>query len=203
MDILAQLMDAPNAALIIDEVQHRLDDEREKRMRFYNDIDESVKAEFINGEIILHSPVTRAHALAVIEIGAALHGYVKDNRLGEVHVEKSMIRLTRNDYEPDICFFSTEKAREFTPDQKLFPAPDLVVEVVSKSTEKVDRGIKFQDYAAHGVGEYWIVDTVEKAVEQYVLREGVFELVLRSHGTDIHADQVTGFVLQVKTLFND
>ncbi len=42
--------------------------------------------------------------------------------------------------------------------QSKFPAPDLIVEVLSESTEANDRGIKFEDYAAHGVVEYWIVD---------------------------------------------
>jgi Uma2 family endonuclease len=128
---------------------------------------------------------------------------VEAKRLGEIHIEKALIRLTRNDYEPDICFFGNEKAKEFTSDQKLFPPPDLVVEVLSPSTEKIDRGIKFHDYAAHGIAEYWIVDTNEKAVEQYVLREGRYELVLRSHQNDIHSDSVDGFVLPVPQIFEE
>lgn len=197
------LSDAPDAALILHRMQDRLDDEARRRQTFYNDIDETMKAEFINGEIVLHSPVTRAHAQAVIFIGSMLFNHVREHKLGEVHVEKSMIRLTRNDYEPDVCFFSTEKAKDFTPDQKLFPPPDLVVEVLSRSTEKVDRGVKFHDYAAHGIAEYWIVDTEGKAVEQYVLREGRYELVLRSHHNDIHSDSVDGFLLPVRLLFED
>lgn len=200
-NLLEQLYSAPDAALIINQVKHHLDDEEERRLRFYNELDETVKAEFINGRIVLHSPVTRAHALAVAKISRLLGNYVEEHQLGETHIEKSMIRLSRNDYEPDVCFFKLEKCRDFTLDQKLFPAPDLVVEVLSKSTAKVDRGIKFTDYAAHGVGEYWIVDTAEKAVEQYVLRDRVFELVIRSHNTDIHSDVVSGFVLKTAALF--
>ena len=64
-----------------------------------------------------------------------------------------MVSLTRNDYEPDICFFGVAKAAQLTPDQMRFPVPDLVVEVLSETTQAVDRGVKFDDCAAHGVAE--------------------------------------------------
>ncbi|MEY3248136.1 MAG: hypothetical protein RL742_179 [Bacteroidota bacterium] len=197
------LCDAPDAALILHRIQDRLEAENRRRIEFYNEINESLKAEFINGDIVLHSPVTRAHSLAVSKISRWLGNYVEEKRLGEVHIEKALIRLTRNDYEPDICFFGNAKAKEFTADQKLFPPPDLVVEVLSPSTEKIDRGIKFHDYAAHDIAESWIVDTNEKFVEQYVLRNGQYELVIRSRQNDLHADSVDGFVLPVRLLFEE
>ena len=42
----------------------------------------------------------------------------------------------------------------------LFPAPDFAVEVLSPSTQKNNRGIKFDDYALHNVSEYWIIDPI-------------------------------------------
>lgn len=39
--------------------------------------------------------------------------------------------------------------------------------MLSKSTKKADRGVKFEDYAAHGVKEYWLVDPRRQTVEQY------------------------------------
>jgi Uma2 family endonuclease len=47
--------------------------------------------------------------------------------------------------------------------------PDLVVEVLSSSTEAMDRGLKMETYARYGVGEYWIVDGSRSAVEIYRL----------------------------------
>lgn len=55
---------------------------------------------------------------------------------------------------PDVVFFKKEKADLFSPNQTLFPTLDLVIEVLSDSTEDKDRGIKFQDYEAHEVMEY-------------------------------------------------
>lgn len=46
----------------------------------------------------------------------ALTLYVRKNALGFVGYEKIMISLSRNDYEPDICFFNKEKSIEFSED---------------------------------------------------------------------------------------
>lgn len=55
-------------------------------------------------------------------------------------------------------------------------APDLVVEVLSPSTAKNDRGYKKEAYAAAGVKEYWIVEPTNKSIEQYFLENGQFVL---------------------------
>lgn len=43
--------------------------------------------------------------------------------------------------------------------------PDLVLEVLSRSTAELDRGLKKQTYARHGVPEYWIVDPERETIE--------------------------------------
>ena len=48
-EIVENLMQSPNALLIIQEVQNRIATEAEKRKAFYNLIHEDTKAEFING----------------------------------------------------------------------------------------------------------------------------------------------------------
>jgi len=55
-------------------------------------------------------------------------------------------------------------------------APDLVVEVLSPSTARYDRGRKKDVYEQCGVKEYWIVDPANKTVEQYLLQEGLLSL---------------------------
>lgn len=200
--IFHRLTEAPDGALIVQKFNEHLVAEARRREQFYQETDETVKTEFINGEVILHSPVTRGHSLVVARLSSRLVLYVGENRLGEVHIEKAMVRLTRNDYEPDICFFSTAKAAAFTDDQKLFPPPDLVVEVLSKSTAKNDRGLKFVDYAAHGVVEYWIIDPKKKIVEQYVNRGGAFEQLVKAKGqSEVRSVAVEGFGVRAEELF--
>ena len=47
--------------------------------------------------------------------------------------------------------------------------PDLVLEILSRSTAAMDRGLKKQTYARHGIPEYWIVDPEQEAIELYRL----------------------------------
>ena len=51
-------------------------------------------------------------------------------------------------------------------------APDLVIEILSESTRRLDRLIKFDLYQRAGVREYWIVDPVSKSVQVFVLEDG-------------------------------
>jgi hypothetical protein len=94
--------------------------------------------------------------------------------------EKTLVALTRSDYEPGLNFFAEAQAEAFEADQWKFPAPDLAVEVLSSSMEQNNRGVKLEDYAAHGVREYWIVDPEAKTVEQFALERGGYELIIKN-----------------------
>jgi Uma2 family endonuclease len=50
--------------------------------------------------------------------------------------------------------------------------PDLTIEVLSPTSVRRDRGIKLATYARFGVGEYWLVDLVRRAIEVYRLAGG-------------------------------
>ncbi|MCX6027716.1 MAG: Uma2 family endonuclease [Chloroflexi bacterium] len=199
---LQQLLRSPRLPEAVRRLQAVARAEAKKRRYFYDVVTEQQKAEFINGEIIVHSPVKLRHSLASENLFTLMMMYVRKHSLGVVFHEKILIVLTRNDYEPDICFFGPEKARAFTPDQSKFPAPELAVEVLSESTAVVDRGIKFEDYATHGVGEYWIVDPVAETIEQYVLHEGVYQLVVKVKTGSIVSTIVTGFEIPVRAVFD-
>src|SRR5438309_1824016 len=139
------LLDAPELALYEEQIRARLEDEHRRREEFREALSPDVKAEFINGEVIVHSPATLEHNLARKHLVILLNTYVSIHRLGLVLDEKAMIELTRNDYEPDINFFGTNKAGRLERKQILLPAPDFIVEVLSDSTEHRDRGVKFRD----------------------------------------------------------
>lgn len=203
-ELIEALYHATDAVYIMDAVQERLRSEAEKRSEYYDLIHEDIKAEFINGEIVFHSPVKKRHWTASMELSARLHNWVKDRNLGIVGVEKVMVSLTRNDYEPDICFFSKERAAKFDREQMKFPAPDFVVEILSPSTEKNDRTVKFLDYALHGVREYWILDPEKRTLEQYLLKHGEFDLRQKLAEKGIcESVVVEGFSIEVERLFDE
>jgi Uma2 family endonuclease len=58
-------------------------------------------------------------------------------------------------------------------------APDLVIEVLSPSTEKRDRTVKLKMYAKFGVQEYWMAKEKTATAEIYRLQQGELVLVAR------------------------
>lgn len=201
--IINDILEEPDAYFLIQEVQTKLNNEKTKRLAFYNDITEQEKVEFINGEIVVHSPVMKRHNVASLLLARLMSVYSDIHQLGFVGIEKIMITLTRNDYEPDICFFSKRKADTFTNKQTLFPAPDFVVEILSDGTKDRDRGVKFKDYQAHEIQEYWIVDTDHQTIEQYCLVEGQYELMLKSAEGNIKSTVLTGFQIPIQSIFDE
>lgn len=202
-DLLDKIMDLPDAPALVKQVVEKLNDENQRRQKFYNDIDEQMKIEFINGEIITHSPVRREHNEATGLLYQLINVYVRKNKLGFVGFEKIMTTFTRNDYEPDIVFFNAEKSKSFTKKQVLFPVPDFIVEVLSDGTKDKDRGIKFTDYENHKVGEYWIIDAEKEVVEQYLISNGQYELVLKSSNGSIKSSVIEGFEIPIKAIFDE
>ena len=141
------------------------------------------------------------HAVVSESIFRLLSAFVVVRDLGYMGHEKVMISLERNDYEPEVCFFGRAKSSAFSLDQMHFPAPDLVVEILSPSTEMNDRGIKFEDYAAHGVDEYWLVDPDREFVEQYVLRGDTYELLIKSNSGVIESHVLPEFCVPIRACF--
>jgi len=204
-ELAAQLLESPKAPQIIQQVQAILNDEQNRRRAFYEWMDEDMKAEFINGEIVVHSPALDKHNSAVLLLAMLLNVFVTERNLGTVRAEKALVELTRNSYEPDICYFGPAKAATITPDSLYYPAPDLVVEVLSKSTAKNDRQIKFEDYATHGVAEYWLVDPTRQIIEIFTLdadTEAYALVGLFRIGELATSQLLPEFVIPVKAIFD-
>ena len=197
------LTHSPILPMYVQHLESLLQTEREKRERFYEEMSEDQKVEFINGEIVMQSPAKLRHTIASQNLFTVLSLYVSKHHLGHVGHEKMLITLTRNDYEPDICYFGPEKARAFAPDQMKFPAPDLIVDVLSPSTEANDRGVKFLDYAAHGVAEYWIVDPNAEMIEQYTLRDKEYHLHVKTDTGPVRSTAIEGFAIPVRAVFDE
>lgn len=201
MKTRAEIRNSPEIALLASDIHAIIEGEQSERERFYNLVHENVKAEFINGNIVFHSLVRGRHWMASSGLLGELIPFVNINKLGKVGAEKVMIRLSRNDYEPDIVFFRTEKAKAFSGDQLIFPTPDFIVEILSESTAAYDRGDKLLDYAAHGVEEYWIVDPENKAVEKYLLKDGCHEIAEKLHSGSIESEVISGFKIDLIDIF--
>ena len=201
--VLEPLMKRPDLPQLVATLNEELQRERALRETFLRELTPNEKAEFIGGERILHSPARAAHIRAAKRLLKLMDEYVMKHNLGEVFFEKALVHLTRNDYEPDVLFYGKDKASQITPDQILFPAPDFIAEILSDSTESRDRGIKFLDYALHGVAEYWIVDADEEFFEQYTLVDQHYKLLRKQDSGLIASIAVAGFEIPVAAIFDD
>ena len=166
------LLTLPDLPLKIGAAQRILNLEAEKRARFRDAILPHEKGEFINGQTIMHSPARDSHNHVSTLITGVLSTYVRIHSLGIIRYEKALCGFSRNDYEPDIAWFGPEKAAAITPETTIYPVPDFIVEILTPATAGRDRGVKFDDYAAHGVREYWIVDPDARTIDTFLLPAG-------------------------------
>jgi Uma2 family endonuclease len=199
------LLAVPDLPLKIDAARLALGLEAKEREKFRDEIEPHQKGEFINGEIFMHSPVRYSHVVASTLAVRLLSSYVSLKKEGVIVFEKAMCAFSRNDYEPDVAWFGPEKSRLINLDTVIHPVPDFIIEILSPGTKKHDRGAKFDDYAAHGVKEYWIVDADERTVEQYILPAGGGEYRLAEklgHG-DIAPASFPGLRIPILALFED
>lgn len=207
-DLVHQLLDHPTPERVWEEVAATLVEEKKARLAFREWLKPDIKAEFINGEVIMHSPAKRRHNQATKFIASILDLYVSQRQLGEVAIDKALVELKRSDVEPDVCFWKQETAVDFTDDMNVYPPPDLVVEVLSKSTQGRDRGEKKDAYEADGVREYWIVDARAHTVELYELakdKHGRMIFHLReTYGIeqDFRSLLLPGFSVPVRAFFD-
>ncbi|HEX4794145.1 MAG TPA: Uma2 family endonuclease [Humisphaera sp.] len=202
MTLVQQMLRSPRFPQYVRELEDILEAEKDRRRRFQDEVSEQQKAEFINGEVIVHSPVALEHDQVSTNLLVLAKTFATRHELGYVGHEKLLVSLTRNDYEPDVCFFGTAKSSKFRAGQMKFPAPDFVAEIISRSTEHIDRKVKFEDYAAHGVSEYWIIDPRKRTVELYVLAGDRYGSARKVKDGTIRSRAINGFVIPVRALFD-
>lgn len=75
------------------------------------------------------------------------------------------------------------------------------MEILSASTEQRDRGVKFKDYEAHQVKEYWLIDPEFRIIEQYLLKDQSYQLQVKLKNGFIEAEQINGVKINVNAFF--
>ncbi|MEZ4510517.1 MAG: Uma2 family endonuclease [Chloroflexota bacterium] len=119
--------------------------------------DEDVRAEWVNGEVVVHMPTKPIHQSTVKFLLFLLELFVELFDLGIVHIAPLEMRLQHSSREPDLLFLAKENLQRLTENRLLGPA-DLVIEIISTESVHRDRRDKFKEYRDEGVREYWIID---------------------------------------------
>jgi len=129
--------------------------------------------ELINGELIVSPTPKDPHQGVIISMLRVLLRLVSTGTFRvapmEVHFDDGNI------VEPDIFWVSGSDSKcKLGEDGYWYGAPDLMIEVLSPSTEARDRREKFNLYQQHGVREYWLVHPEALFIEVFTLTEGEF-----------------------------
>ena len=125
----------------------------------YWNLPDGRRAELINGQLYDMAPPGFKHQKLVMELGATIRNYVKSQKGScEVIPAPFAVNLNADDttyVEPDVSVIC-DPAK--ITDRGCCGAPDLVIEVVSPGSRKMDYGTKMNLYMNAGVREYWIID---------------------------------------------
>jgi Uma2 family endonuclease len=132
--------------------------------------DDGQRYEVIGGELLLTPAPTAGHQRVLLRMAKLLDHYVLGHGLGEVFVAPFDVKLAHFDaVEPDIVYLSAARPRVANDQNSIDYAPDLVVEVASPSSHRVDRVKKMALYARTGIAEYWIADPLRHRIDVYGL----------------------------------
>jgi Uma2 family endonuclease len=145
--------------------------------------DEDVRAEIIDGELYMLAAPLQKHQEISFEISGQLRNFLKGKPCKAFHAPFG-VRLSEEEdtvLEPDIIVVCDSGKLD---GKVCNGAPDLVVEILSPSTARLDKALKFNKYQNAGVREYWIVDPDTETVQAFVLDNG------RYYGTAYVGDGV-------------
>lgn len=165
--------------------------------------EEPYRHELVEGFLVRDPAPAPGHWRIQRRLLEPLIGFVEAGRLGEAFAEVSFVLSKEPDTvrAPDVAFVSTQSLARLRDEMRLFPgAPDLAVEILSRSNRRQDIRSKVADYLAAGTRLVWVVDPARRRVTAY--RTLLAPRLLGEHDLLDGEDVVPGFSLPVSALFS-
>ncbi len=138
----------------------------------YWNLPEGERAELIDGKLYDMAPPSRIHQEIVSGLTRIVGNYITDHHGNcRVYPAPFAVNLDADDkdwVEPDVSVICDSNK---LTDRGCSGAPDLIFEVVSPSSRRMDYNRKNALYSDAGVREYWIVDPVKERVTVYHYEE--------------------------------
>lgn len=135
--------------------------------------DDHLRREIIDGELIVTAAPRTRHQASVMNVSSAIHAQSKVHG-GRVFPAPTDVYFSDdNVVEPDVVFVSADHLDK-VQEQFINGPPDLVVEISSLTTRRLELVHKRELYARFEVPEYWYVDLDADRVEIYRWKEGVY-----------------------------
>ena len=131
--------------------------------------DDHLRRELIDGELYVSpSPIVR-HQQAVGNIFAAFLAHVRERGGLALPAPMDVLFAADTVVEPDVVVLGPARAAELTETRFIDVVPDLLVEVSSPSTRRLDLVKKRRLYEREGVPEFWFVDLEADVVDVHRL----------------------------------
>jgi Uma2 family endonuclease len=118
--------------------------------------DEDLKCEYLDGELIVHSPASLGHEELIVFVSAMLREFLAGRRLGRVFGSNAAMHLGQKCFSPDVSVLLASSYGRIRDERVIGPV-DLAVEIISRSTRAYDFGRKLAAYREGRVGEIWLI----------------------------------------------
>jgi Uma2 family endonuclease len=142
------------------------------------ELEEDDLRELIDGELVEVEVPRWDHEEIVGWLVFFLRAWAEAGHGGRVLGSGYKVRISdRRGVMPDVQFYRGGNEGKTQQKGLVHGRPDLVVEVLSPSSQRYDRVTKLRWYAQLGVPEYWVVDPQARTLERLVLREGSYVIV--------------------------
>jgi Uma2 family endonuclease len=132
-------------------------------------------AMIVNGILHVFPRPAPKHAHASAVLGGELMGPFHRGKSGPggwvILDEPELCLVGEEPINPDLAGWPRERLPVLPENAYFTLPPDWICEVLSKSTEKIDREEKMPIYAEHGVRYAWLVDPIACTLEAYALDE--------------------------------
>jgi len=164
--------------------------------------DENIRCELIDGVVYMLTVPSMTHQSISGVLFYQLFDFLKDKPC-KVFAAPFDVRLNADKgddtvVQPDILVVCDKTKL----DQKgCQGSPDLVVEILSPSSEAHDKVLKFNKYLQAGVREYWIVYPVSRIVEVYVLKNGEYIASAYAEEDTVSSHVLEGCMITLKDVF--
>jgi Uma2 family endonuclease len=105
---------------------------------------------------------------------------------------------------PDLAAWRRERLSVVPDAAYLELAPDWVCEILSPSTERIDRGLKLRIYAREGVSHLWLLNPDARTLEVFRLQGGEWVVsAVHTGETPVRAEPFDAIELDLKTLWGE
>ena len=169
----------------------------------YHDLPDDERYELIDGELIMAAASSVIHQIIQDNIGLSLNLFIRANNLGRLFYTATDVYLSdTNVVQPDLLFVSRGRAHILTYGV-INGAPDLVVEILSPSTARLDKVRNRELYARFRVPEYWQADAETRSVAVLTLAGEDYEVAGEyGMGEKLVSSLLAGFTLDIEDIFD-